>query len=80
MEQNKGQTSTAKDIIWPIVQNDLAYVAQYWNQTTFGESSWAINYPPNSSAVLTRRNRPLGRDTRVIFFHYSSPTPCLSRG
>ena len=47
MEQNKGQTSTAKDIIWPIVQNDLAYVAQYWNQTTFGESSWAINYPPD---------------------------------
>ncbi|EEA23089.1 glycoside hydrolase 15 protein [Talaromyces marneffei ATCC 18224] len=32
---NNGQTSTAKEIIWPIVQNDLAYVAQYWNQTTF---------------------------------------------
>ncbi|RYE72990.1 MAG: hypothetical protein EOO80_19600, partial [Oxalobacteraceae bacterium] len=22
-------------IIWPIVQNDLSYVTQYWNQTTF---------------------------------------------
>ncbi|EED14963.1 glucoamylase precursor, putative [Talaromyces stipitatus ATCC 10500] len=32
---DNGQTSTAKEIIWPIVQNDLAYVAQYWNQTTF---------------------------------------------
>lgn len=21
--------------IWPIVSNDLNYVAQYWNQTTF---------------------------------------------
>ncbi|KAE8373317.1 Six-hairpin glycosidase-like protein [Aspergillus bertholletiae] len=24
-----------KSNIWPIVQNDLAYVGQYWNQTTF---------------------------------------------
>ncbi|KAB8303036.1 hypothetical protein EYC80_004490 [Monilinia laxa] len=26
-----GQNSTVKDVIWPIVQNDLAYVSQYWN-------------------------------------------------
>ncbi|RDW69440.1 glycoside hydrolase family 15 protein [Coleophoma cylindrospora] len=26
-----GQNSTVKDIIWPIVKNDLTYVAQYWN-------------------------------------------------
>lgn len=32
---SKGQTSTVKSIIWPIVQNDLSYVTQYWNQTTF---------------------------------------------
>lgn len=31
----KGQTSTVKSIIWPIVQNDLSYVTQYWNQTGF---------------------------------------------
>lgn len=30
-----GQTSTVSSIIWPIVQNDLSYVTQYWNQTTF---------------------------------------------
>lgn len=30
-----GQNSTVKDIIWPIVQNDLEYVAQYWNETGF---------------------------------------------
>ncbi|EQL00498.1 glucoamylase I precursor [Ophiocordyceps sinensis CO18] len=28
-------SSTASTIIWPIVQNDLNYVAQYWNQTGF---------------------------------------------
>ncbi|ESZ97354.1 glycoside hydrolase family 15 protein [Sclerotinia borealis F-4128] len=30
-----GQNATVKDIIWPIVQNDLAYVAQYWNLSGF---------------------------------------------
>ncbi|KJZ80408.1 hypothetical protein HIM_00258 [Hirsutella minnesotensis 3608] len=28
-------TSTVSEIIWPIVRNDLNYVAQYWNQTGF---------------------------------------------
>lgn len=32
---SKGQTSTVNSIIWPIVQNDLSYVTQYWNQTGF---------------------------------------------
>jgi glucoamylase len=27
---NNGYTSTASSIVWPIVKNDLAYVAQYW--------------------------------------------------
>lgn len=27
--------STAKTIVWPIIQNDLSYVTQYWNQTGF---------------------------------------------
>ncbi|KAI9643051.1 hypothetical protein NHQ30_008786 [Ciborinia camelliae] len=26
-----GENATVKEVIWPIVQNDLAYVAQYWN-------------------------------------------------
>ncbi len=30
-----GQESTAKDIIWPIISNDLSYVGQYWNSTGF---------------------------------------------
>lgn len=32
---DNGYSSTAKDIIWPIVKNDVNYVAQYWNQTGF---------------------------------------------
>ncbi|ODA81665.1 hypothetical protein RJ55_00167 [Drechmeria coniospora] len=30
-----GYSSTASTVIWPIIQNDLNYVAQYWNQTGF---------------------------------------------
>jgi glucoamylase len=30
-----GQTSTATNIVWPIIDNDLSYVTQYWNQTGF---------------------------------------------
>ncbi|RAH85966.1 putative glucoamylase precursor [Aspergillus japonicus CBS 114.51] len=30
-----GKTALARSNIWPIVRNDLAYVAQYWNETTF---------------------------------------------
>lgn len=36
--QDNGDKSTANSIVWPIVQNDLAYVAQYWNKTGFGET------------------------------------------
>ncbi len=27
---NNGYASTASSIVWPIIKNDLAYVAQYW--------------------------------------------------
>ncbi|KAH6656331.1 glycoside hydrolase family 15 protein [Truncatella angustata] len=30
-----GYTSTASSVVWPIIRNDLHYVAQYWNQTGF---------------------------------------------
>ncbi|EGX88765.1 glucoamylase I precursor [Cordyceps militaris CM01] len=32
---DNGYIDTASDIVWPVVQNDLNYVAQYWNQTGF---------------------------------------------
>lgn len=30
-----GYSDAATNIVWPIVRNDLEYVAQYWNQTSF---------------------------------------------
>ncbi|KAG6360537.1 hypothetical protein INS49_011599 [Diaporthe citri] len=32
---SNGYSSTASDLVWPIIRNDLSYVAQYWNQTGF---------------------------------------------
>ncbi|KAI2473404.1 carbohydrate-binding module family 20 protein [Annulohypoxylon bovei var. microspora] len=32
---SNGYTTTASGVVWPIIANDLAYVAQYWNQTGF---------------------------------------------
>ena len=30
-----GQSKKAKEIVWPIISNDLSYVGQYWNSTGF---------------------------------------------
>ena len=30
-----GDTTTAKEVLWPIISNDLSYVEGYWNQTGF---------------------------------------------
>ncbi|KAF2106605.1 1, 4-alpha-D-glucan glucohydrolase [Lophiotrema nucula] len=32
---DSGDEDEARDQVWPVVQNDLNYVAQYWNDTTF---------------------------------------------
>lgn len=32
---SSGYSNAASTIVWPIVKNDLQYVAQYWNQTGF---------------------------------------------
>lgn len=32
---SNGDTTTAKTYVWPIIQNDLAYVKEYWNDTGF---------------------------------------------
>ncbi|SPO05379.1 related to glucoamylase precursor [Cephalotrichum gorgonifer] len=31
----KGDTANVKDIIWPVVNNDLSYVSEYWSQQGF---------------------------------------------
>ncbi|KAH8595915.1 Six-hairpin glycosidase-like protein [Bisporella sp. PMI_857] len=47
---SNGYSSTASSLVWPVIQNDLSYVAQYWNQTGFdlweevsGSSFFTIN-------------------------------------
>lgn len=32
---DNGYKSTVQDNIWPVVRNDVNYVAQYWNETGF---------------------------------------------
>lgn len=32
---SKGQNSTINSTIWPILENDLSYVTQHWNRSTF---------------------------------------------
>lgn len=32
---SNGRTSSVTNIVWPIIRNDLSYVAQYWNQTGY---------------------------------------------
>ncbi|KAI1917658.1 glycoside hydrolase 15 protein [Ophidiomyces ophidiicola] len=32
---DNGHTSTAKSIVWPVIQNDLSYTSQFWNTTGF---------------------------------------------
>lgn len=35
MAASGDNNATVHDVIWPIVSNDLSYVAQYWNETGF---------------------------------------------
>ncbi|KAL2265375.1 hypothetical protein VTJ83DRAFT_6475 [Remersonia thermophila] len=30
-----GYKDTAKNVVWPVIKNDLTYTAQYWNETGF---------------------------------------------
>jgi hypothetical protein len=41
---NNNYTSTASGILWPIIHNDLSYVAEYWYVRRFlvGVSSLAL--------------------------------------
>ncbi|KAI1327938.1 1, 4-alpha-D-glucan glucohydrolase [Xylariaceae sp. FL0255] len=31
---SNGQNQKARDVVWPIISNDIMYTGQYWNQTT----------------------------------------------
>lgn len=56
---NNGYASTASSIVWPIIQNDLSYVAQYWyvnhisfffhNSCCLGQHEFMKNHVPFSA-------------------------------
>lgn len=46
---SNGYTSTATSVVWPIIRNDLHYVAQYWNQTGF--DLWEEVCNPDASII-----------------------------
>ncbi|KAL2135866.1 hypothetical protein VTI74DRAFT_6629 [Chaetomium olivicolor] len=51
-----GYTFTAKDIVWPVIKNDLAYTAQYWGETGF--DLWE-EVPGNSFFTVASSHRAL---------------------
>ncbi|KAI0600004.1 carbohydrate-binding module family 20 protein [Biscogniauxia sp. FL1348] len=57
-----GQKARAKNVIWPIISNDLSYVGQYWNSTGF--DLWE---EVNGSSFFTTQNqyRALIEGTRL---------------
>jgi glucoamylase len=66
---NKGSAgkTEAKNIIWPIISNDLSYVGQYWNQTgfdlweeTLGSSFFTIQNQHRSLVEGTALAKTLG--------------------
>ncbi|KAK5660795.1 hypothetical protein OQA88_12163 [Cercophora sp. LCS_1] len=53
---NNGHLSTARDVVWPVIKNDLSYTAQYWNQTGF--DLWE-EVPGSSFFTITSSHRAL---------------------
>lgn len=41
---DNGYSSTASSILWPIIQNDLNYVAQYWWVTSLEPVRWVSRH------------------------------------
>ncbi|EHL00123.1 putative Glucoamylase P [Glarea lozoyensis 74030] len=63
-----GQSAKARNIVWPVISNDLSYVGQYWNQTGFdlweevqGSSFFTVQNQHRSLVQGTK----LARDLRV---------------
>lgn len=48
-----GKYSEAKNVVWPVVMNDLNYVAQYWNETGVSQN---ISHKILSTALRSSEN------------------------
>jgi glucoamylase len=64
-----GYTSTVNGVLWPIIRNDLSYVAEYWNQTGF--DLWE---EVDGSSFFTVANQHRGKST---WCHPSYLLSCL---
>ncbi|KAJ0304141.1 hypothetical protein COL516b_006031 [Colletotrichum fioriniae] len=65
---SNGYSSTASSVLWPVIRNDLAYVAQYWNQTGFDlwEEVQGSSFFTVASQHRVNGNGRSGRDANVI--------------
>ena len=77
---DEGDAAEAKEKVWPVVQNDLNYVAQYWNNTGFdlweevsGSSFWTIAVQHRALVEGAALAKQLGHDTSS----YDSQVPNL---
>ena len=76
-----GYTSTARDLVWPVIRNDLAYVAQYWNQTGFDlweevQGSSFFTVAAQHRALVDGSN--LAKSLGTSCSYCRLPPPCLS--
>ncbi|KAF2267267.1 1, 4-alpha-D-glucan glucohydrolase [Lojkania enalia] len=76
--RNRDNIQEAVEKVWPVVQNDLNYVAQYWNDTTFDLWEEVLGSSFFTSAVQHRAlvegsalGKKLGADTEA----YDSEAP-----
>lgn len=75
--KGNGYTTQAQQIVWPIVRNDLSYVAQYWNSTGFGEKFCTALDGLEAHQYLSR---PVGGDPGFFLLYHCRATPRIGRG
>ncbi|KAJ5937058.1 glucan 1-4-alpha-glucosidase [Penicillium verhagenii] len=73
---SNGYTTTATNIVWPIVRNDLSYVAEYWNQT--GYDLWE-EVSGSSFFTIAVQHRALVEGSKFAALVGSSCTYCDSQ-
>lgn len=64
--QSQGYHQVATGLVWPVIRNDLSYVAQYWNQSGFGEQVISLTREIRSSDV----DRFMGGALRALVLHF----------
>jgi glucoamylase len=65
---NNGYSSTASSLVWPIIQNDLSYVTEYWNQT--GYDLWE-EVDGSSFFTVAAQHRALGMSNAPFHLTHS---------